>query len=45
MEWLYLVIAGLLEIGWPMGLKIAENPDRRVQGILTAVFEAASIDT
>jgi quaternary ammonium compound-resistance protein SugE len=37
-SWFYLMFAGLLEIGWPLGLKVAENPDRRVQGILTAVL-------
>ena len=43
MAWLYLVLAGLLEIGWPLGLKMAESPERRVQGIITAVcFMAAS---
>ena len=26
MAWVYLVIAGLLEIGWPIGLKISQNP-------------------
>jgi quaternary ammonium compound-resistance protein SugE len=38
MAWIYLVIAGLLEIGWPLGLKIAQNPDSRVRGIITAVI-------
>jgi len=43
MAWLYLVLAGLLEIGWPLGLKIAERPETRVKGIATAVvFMAAS---
>ena len=43
MAWIYLVLAGLLEIGWPLGLKIAENPDIRAKGIATAVlFMAAS---
>lgn len=43
MTWLYLVVAGFLEIGWPLGLKMAESPDRRVHGIITAVlFMAAS---
>ena len=45
MEWLYLIVAGLLEIGWPVGLKIAENPDRRMQGILTAVLFMAGSGT
>jgi quaternary ammonium compound-resistance protein SugE len=43
MVWLYLVLAGLLEIGWPLGLKIAENSDTRMRGIIMAVlFMAAS---
>jgi quaternary ammonium compound-resistance protein SugE len=43
MAWIYLLAAGLLEIGWPLGLKIAENPDVRTRGIITAVvFMAAS---
>ena len=33
MEWIYLVIAGLLEIGWPLGIKMAENPDRRLPAL------------
>ncbi|MBH0057124.1 multidrug efflux SMR transporter [Pseudoalteromonas sp. SWXJZ94C] len=37
MAWIYLVIAGLLEIGWPIGLKISQNPDTRWQGIAIAV--------
>ena len=43
MAWIYLVAAGLLEIGWPLGLRIAENPESRVRGIITAVvFMGAS---
>ena len=26
MNWLALVFAGLFEIGWPLGLKMAQNP-------------------
>jgi len=37
MAWFYLVIAGLLEIGWPIGLKVSQNPDTRWQGIAIAV--------
>ena len=37
MAWIYLVIAGLLEIGWPIGLKISQNSDTRWQGIAIAV--------
>ena len=43
MSWLYLVLAGLLEIGWPVGLKLAQEPESRWQGIAMAlVFMSAS---
>ena len=43
MSWIYLVIAGLLEIGWPVGLKLAQAPATRWTGIALAVgFMAAS---
>jgi quaternary ammonium compound-resistance protein SugE len=43
MAWLYLVLAGLLEIGWPVGLKMAQEPATRISGILVAIgFMAAS---
>jgi quaternary ammonium compound-resistance protein SugE len=38
MVWIYLVVAGLLEIGWPLGIKMAENPDSRIRGIVMAVL-------
>lgn len=43
MSWIYLLAAGLLEIGWPVGLKMAQAPATRITGILVAVaFMAAS---
>jgi quaternary ammonium compound-resistance protein SugE len=43
MSWFYLVVAGVLEIGWPVGLKWAQSPSTRWQGIAVAVlFMAAS---
>ena len=43
MAWMYLIIAGLLEIGWPIGLKISQTPETRWQGIAVAVaFMVAS---
>lgn len=43
MSWLYLVLAGLLEIGWPVGLKMAQEPASRPLGIgIALVFMAAS---
>jgi len=37
MAWVYLIFAGLFEIGWPVGLKMAQAPDSRVSGIVIAV--------
>ena len=37
MSWIYLVIAGLFEIGWPIGLKLAQSSEKRVVGITLAV--------
>lgn len=43
MAWIYLFLAGLFEIGWPIGLKIAQAPATRVHGIAIAVtFMAVS---
>ncbi|MBQ1782576.1 MAG: multidrug efflux SMR transporter [Gammaproteobacteria bacterium] len=43
MAWIYLVLAGLFEIGWPVGLKMAQNADSRWSGIALAVaFMAVS---
>lgn len=43
MAWIYLIGAGLLEIGWPLGMKLAQQPNFRWQGILMAVaFMVAS---
>lgn len=43
MNWLLLVLAGLFEIGWPVGLKIAQNPETRWSGVAIAiVFMGAS---
>ena len=38
MAWLCLIFAGLLEIGWPIGLKMADNPETRISGIVIAVI-------
>ena len=43
MSWIYLIVAGLLEIGWPVGLKMSQEAETRVMGILLAIgFMAAS---
>ncbi len=38
MSWVYLVLAGLFEIGWPVGLKMAQEPTSRWIGVAIAVF-------
>ncbi|TMM43985.1 DMT family transporter [Colwellia ponticola] len=43
MAWIYLVLAGLFEIGWPIGLKLAQDDKTRIMGLTIAVvFIAAS---
>ena len=43
MAWVYLVFAGLFEIGWPVGLKMAQQAETRISGILIAIaFMAVS---
>ncbi len=41
MAWLYLLTAGLFEIGWPIGLKIAQNAEQRWLGIALSVASLA----
>ncbi|MBS3797090.1 MULTISPECIES: DMT family transporter [unclassified Pseudoalteromonas] len=38
MAWVYLICAGLFEIGWPVGLKLAQEPQTRWFGIAMAVI-------
>lgn len=45
MNWLLLVLAGFFEIGWPVGLKIAQNPDSRWSGVAIAVVFMATSGT
>lgn len=43
MNWILLVLAGLFEIGWPVGLKIAQAPETRWTGVaMAAIFMAFS---
>ncbi|HBI84626.1 multidrug efflux SMR transporter [Orrella sp. NBD-18] len=38
MAWVYLLLAGLCEVGWPLGLKMAQHEESRVTGVIFAVF-------
>jgi quaternary ammonium compound-resistance protein SugE len=37
MSWVYLVLAGVVEIGWPFGLKLAQGSEHRSKGIVLAI--------
>lgn len=43
MAWVYLFIAGLLEIGWAIGLKYTEGFTRLVPSALTVISMVASV--
>jgi quaternary ammonium compound-resistance protein SugE len=36
LAWTYLIAAGLFEIGWPVGLKMAQTPGKTVTGVFLA---------
>lgn len=38
LTWMYLIAAGLFEIGWPLGLKMAQTPGKSVAGIIIAII-------
>ena len=41
MAWVYLFTAGLAEIGWPVGLKWAQEPGKPIVGVVMAVVSMA----
>jgi quaternary ammonium compound-resistance protein SugE len=43
MAWFYLIIAGLLEIGWAVGLKYTDGFSRLLPSILTIITMVLSI--
>ena len=38
LAWTYLISAGLFEIGWPVGLKMAQTPGKTLMGVVFAGF-------
>lgn len=38
MSWLYLLVASVLEVGWPLGLKMAEISSSKIFWIIFAVI-------
>jgi quaternary ammonium compound-resistance protein SugE len=45
MAWVYLIVAGLFEIGWPVGLKLSQMPGRLIVGVVIAVACMAASGT
>ena len=43
MAWIYLLVAGLLEIGWAIGLKYTEGFTRVVPSVLTSACIVLSL--
>ena len=41
MAWIYLCAAGLFEVGWPVGLKWAQEPSKTMLGIVVALVSMA----
>lgn len=37
MAWIYLILASVCEIGWPVGFKIAQGSDHKVKGIIVSL--------
>jgi quaternary ammonium compound-resistance protein SugE len=37
LPWIYLTLAGLMEVGWPVGLKMAQAESRRLVGVIIAL--------
>jgi quaternary ammonium compound-resistance protein SugE len=42
MAWIYLIIAGLFEMGWPLGFKLSQVTEQRVLWISVAVISMAA---
>lgn len=38
MSWIYLILAGIFEIGWPLGLKLSQTMPSKFTGILIAII-------
>lgn len=41
MSWIYLLIAAIFEVGWPLGLKIATQSQHQILWIIFAIITMA----
>ena len=37
-SWLFLILAGMFEVGWPLGFKLSQIPEKRTLGIVLAIL-------
>lgn len=37
MAWIYLIVAGISEIGWPLGLKLSQTTDHKISWIIFSI--------
>ncbi len=37
MNWFYLILAGIFEIGWPLGLKLSQTMSSKIFGFILAI--------
>jgi len=40
-SWFYLMLAGIFEIGWPLGLKLASVPNYKLLGFFLSIIAMA----
>lgn len=38
MSWLYLIIAGIFEVGWPLGFKLSQTTNNKILWIAIAIL-------
>jgi len=38
LAWVYLILAGLLEVGWPVGLQLSQNSARAIWALPLAII-------
>ena len=43
LAWAYLIVAGLFEIGWPIGLKWAQAPGKLIIGVVVGTYSSIFI--
>lgn len=41
MGWIFLIIAGIFEIGWPLGFKLSQTTNQRIFWIIFAIISMA----